>query len=346
MKRDYLEKNQFQLRQRYTALWAFSESIFGGILHAFKIPFTGLFLGSFAVVFLTLIADISKSKKDILKVTSVVLLIKFMLSPNTPFTAYLAVFIQGAFAFLAFSFIKNRTFSIFILSFLSGIWSASQKIVVTTLIFGMNFWYSIDELTIYLSKVVGLSINENFSMSLILISAYFLLHFFGAFIFARIAIRLPEFLKKNYAKVELMLKELENFEENNSQNGNSINNSKKKKWYKKPSRIILLIFLILVAFITYLNPELSKIKFVDVISMLVRALILIYVWFKIVSPLLLKIFLKVLKRNSNLDYINNFTGYFPEFKKIILYCWKINSSKPKLIRIKNFIEDTLLLLLR
>ncbi len=125
-----------------------------------------------------------------------------------------------------------------------------------------------------------------------------------------------------------MLKELENFEENNSQNGNSINNSKKKKWYKKPSRIILLIFLILVAFITYLNPELSKIKFVDVISMLVRALILIYVWFKIVSPLLLKIFLKVLKRNSNLDYINNFTDTSLSSRKLFCIAGKLTHPNP------------------
>lgn len=338
--------NQFQLRQRYTAIWAFSESIFGGILHAFKIPFTGLFLGGFAVVFLSLIADISKSKKEILKVTSVVLLIKFMLSPNTPFTAYLAVFMQGVFAFLAFSFIRNRTIAIFTLSFLSGLWSASQKIVVTTLIFGMNFWYSIDEFTIYLAKIVGLNLTENFSMSFVLILAYFVLHILGAIIFARIAIHLPEFLVRNNSKVERMLNELKSFEEINSQNGNSIKSSKKKKWYRKPSRIILVIFLILFAFITYLNPELSKIKFIDVVSMLVRAVVLIYAWFKIISPVLVKIFLKVLKRNSNLEYVNGFTEYFPEFKKIILYSWKSSSSQPKLLRIKSFVETTLLLLLR
>lgn len=346
MKRTDTSRNNYQLIQKYTALWAFSESIFGGILHAFKIPFTGLFLGGFAVIFLSLIEDISTSKRDILKVTSVVIIIKFLLSPNTPFTAYLAVFMQGIFAFLAFSIIKNRTFAIFTLSFLSGLWSASQKIVVTTLIFGMNFWYSIDEFTIYLAKIVGLSLTESFSMSFVLILAYYSLHIVGAVVFARIAVHLPVFLVQNNSKIERMLNELKSFEEINSQNDNSIKRSKKKKWYRKPSRIILVIFLILFAVITYLNPELSKIKFIDVVSMLVRAVILIYAWFKIISPVLVKIFLKILKRNSNLEYINGFTEYFPEFKNIILYSWKLSSSQSKLFRIKSFVETTLLLLLR
>lgn len=339
-------KYQYQLRQRYTALWAFSESVLGGILHAFRIPFTGLFLGGFAVIFLSLISDISHSKKDLLKVTSIVIFIKFILSPNTPFTAYIAVFMQGVFAFLAFSLIRNRSFSIAILSFLTAIWSVSQKIILTTIIFGMTFWYSIDQLAIYVARIVGVNLNQNFSMSLILISAYVILHLMGAFIFARIAINLPDYLKKNKIRLEQTITNFETFENNNFDTAGSIQNSKKEKWYKKPSRIILFIFLLLIAFITYLNPDYGKIKFIDVVSMLVRAVILIYLWFKVISPNLIKIFIKILKRNSNLEYINDLTVLFPEFKKLILYSWKINSNQSKLIRIKKFFDDALLLLLR
>jgi len=49
---------------RITALWAFSESAFGGILHAFKIPFRGLFIASAAVLFISLIALFSKNNKN------------------------------------------------------------------------------------------------------------------------------------------------------------------------------------------------------------------------------------------------------------------------------------------
>ncbi|MCX8057266.1 MAG: hypothetical protein N3F03_06655 [Ignavibacteria bacterium] len=340
-----MSTNKFELKQRYTALWAFSESILGGILHAFKIPFTGLILGGFAVVFLTLLSDISPNKKDLLKVTSVVLLIKFMLSPNTPFTAHLAVFMQGFFAFVIFSLIRNRTVSIFLLSFLSSMWSASQKIVVTTLIFGMTFWYSIDEFTIYLAKIFGLRLDESFSFSLILILSYYVLHLFGAFFFSKIAIYLPKFLEMNKHKADLIL----NYglqTDNKIEDENKSNVSKRKKWYKKTSRIILLTFFILLASITYLNPEWSKIKFVDVLSMIFRAIILIYLWFKVISPILTKIFFMALRKNSNLNHINEISSLFPEFKRVILLSWKFNSSQPKLKRIKYFFEDILILLLR
>ncbi len=37
-------------------LWAFSESALGGMLHALRIPLTGLFVGGSAVIFISLIA--------------------------------------------------------------------------------------------------------------------------------------------------------------------------------------------------------------------------------------------------------------------------------------------------
>lgn len=338
--------NQFKLRQKYTALWAFSESVLGGILHAFKIPFTGLFLGGFAVIFLSLISDVSKSKKDILKSTTVVLVIKFMISPNTPFTAYIAVFMQGIFAFLIFSSIKNRTIAVLILSFLSALWSASQKIIITTLFFGMTFWYSIDEFTIYISKSIGLDLGKSFSMSLILILFYYLLHILGAIFFARITIRLPVFLKMNEKRLELIRNNFQANNENNFSKENSSRSSKKKNWYQKPSRIVLLIFLLVIALLTYINPGMNKVKFIDIMSMLVRALILIYIWFRVVSPFLLKVFLRLLKGNSNLKSIDEYISFFPEFRQIILFSWRSNSSQMKIIRIKKFLEDAILLFLR
>lgn len=333
---------QIKLRNKYTALWAFSESVFGGILHAFKIPFTGLFLGGFAVIFLSLISDITESKKEILKVTSVVILVKLMLSPNSPLQAYLAVFIQGLFAFIVFSVFKSRSLSILLLSFLSSIWSAFQKIIVTTIVFGMTFWYSIDSFTLYLAKSMGISLNNNFSMSVLLISGYILIHLAGAIIFARLAIKFPEYLSKN--SINEIKINYKNFQLN-TQNGNSFNKPK-KKWYKKPSRVILVIFLLIVASVTYINPELGKVKFIDIVSMTIRALLVIYFWFQILSPLLVKLLLRIFKRKSELSKVEELTSLFPEFKSMILYCWKVNSNLPKLKRIKKFLEDSLLLLLQ
>lgn len=69
---------------RITALWAFSESAFGGILHALTVPLRGIFINAAAVLFISLIALFSKSSKEILKSTLIVILIKALVSPHFP----------------------------------------------------------------------------------------------------------------------------------------------------------------------------------------------------------------------------------------------------------------------
>lgn len=76
---------------KITALWAFSESAFGGILHALTIPLRGLFISSAAVLFISLIALFSNNSKEIPKATIIVVLIKAIVSLHSPLTAYFAV---------------------------------------------------------------------------------------------------------------------------------------------------------------------------------------------------------------------------------------------------------------
>lgn len=90
---------------KINALWAFSESTFGGILHALKIPMRGIFLNAAAVLFISMIAYFSKNSKEILKSTLAVILIKASVSPHSPLTAYFAVAVQGLIG-TSFSFQK------------------------------------------------------------------------------------------------------------------------------------------------------------------------------------------------------------------------------------------------
>ena len=83
---------------RLTALWGFSESVIGGFLHAARIPVTGLVLGGFAAIITSLIFYYSRNPRLIVSATLQVLLIKFVMSPHTPFAAYLAVMMEGLFA--------------------------------------------------------------------------------------------------------------------------------------------------------------------------------------------------------------------------------------------------------
>ena len=78
------------------ALWAFSESALGGILHAFQFPFSGILLAGFAVTIICAIGYYSeKPSADILYGTMIAIAVKLTLSPHSPVTAYIAVAFQG-----------------------------------------------------------------------------------------------------------------------------------------------------------------------------------------------------------------------------------------------------------
>jgi hypothetical protein len=82
--------------ERLTALWALNEAGLGGLIHALRVPFTGIVVGSTAVVLIALIAFFAERKaKAILKATVIVLLVKAAASPHTPLPAYAAVSFQG-----------------------------------------------------------------------------------------------------------------------------------------------------------------------------------------------------------------------------------------------------------
>jgi hypothetical protein len=82
------------LLPRLVALWALSEALLGGILHAFKLPVTGLLVGGAAVVLVQLLGYYGP-RGSVLRGLLVVLTIKALLSPHTSPNAYLAVAFQG-----------------------------------------------------------------------------------------------------------------------------------------------------------------------------------------------------------------------------------------------------------
>ena len=93
---------------RLTALWALSEAGLGGVLHAIQFPVTGLLVGGFAIVLISLIAYFSDNKwETIFRSLLVVLIIKLAVSPHSPPTSYLAVSFQAFMSALIFSKLRS-----------------------------------------------------------------------------------------------------------------------------------------------------------------------------------------------------------------------------------------------
>ncbi|HRQ53705.1 MAG TPA: hypothetical protein PL018_05580, partial [Ignavibacteriaceae bacterium] len=305
---------------KITALWAFSESAFGGILHALTIPFRGLFISAAAVLFISLIDLFSKSGKEILKSTLIVILIKALVSPHSPLTAYFAVGIQGLLGYLLFSTKKFYTFSALLLGIFTLFFSGIQKIVVLTILFGNNLWKSIN---IFIDQVfndfLSLGINSNINYGYLLVGIYVSIHLLAGVFIGIYAGRLPKKLNSFLQNNPLI-----NFDETDFEYPKKDKKRKKKSWLLRPTGIIIITVLISLLIFTYLFPSSKEIASIEIIIMLVRSVALTFIWYIFLAPIVKKLFQKYLsnKKSVYAKEIDEMMNMFPQFRKIVSYCWK------------------------
>ncbi|MBP9582204.1 MAG: hypothetical protein KBE38_08595 [Ignavibacterium sp.] len=323
---------------KITALWAFSESAFGGILHALTIPFRGLFISAAAVLFISLIALFSKSGKEILKSTLIVILIKALVSPHSPLTAYFAVGIQGLLGYLLFSTKKFYTFSALLLGIFTLFFSGIQKIVVLTILFGNNLWKSIN---IFIDQVfndfLSLGINSNINYGYLLVGIYVSIHLLAGVFIGIYAGRLPKKLNSFLQNNPLI-----NFDETDFEYPKKDEKRKKKSWLLRPTGIIIITVLISLLIFTYLFPSSKEIASIEIIIMLVRSVALTFIWYIFLAPIIKKLFQKYLsnKKSVYAKEIDEMMNMFPQFRKIVSYCWKNSQSKTGLKRIHYFLSTS------
>lgn len=327
---------------KITALWAFSESAFGGILHALVIPFRGLFISAAAVLFITLIALFSKSNKDILKSTLIVILIKALVSPHTPLTAFFAVSIQGLLGYILFLPKKFFRISTFILGILILSFSGVQKIVILTVLFGNTLWKSINIFTKQvLNEYLNIGINESVNYGHLLILAYVSIHIAAGIFIGFYAGLLPKKINKYVRQLPAAIFEVSENELPNREK------KKKRRWILRPTGIFVLSISVGVIIFSYLSPSINGSAGFDVIIMLIRSILLTIIWFGLLAPIVKNAFQKFLsRRKSNYTKeINEIMNMFPQFRKVVAYCWKDSKKKTGFKRIHYFLSTSFYFLL-
>jgi hypothetical protein len=327
---------------KITALWALSESALGGILHALKFPFRGMIISSVAIILISMIARFSDKRGQIVKSTILVILIKAVISPHSPLTAYLAVFMQGLLGELLFITKKFKLLSSLLLGITVSLLNGFQKVLVLTLIYGITLWETINGLLNYIAEDWFMfNIDNPIDFSFLLISFYVALHIIFGIIAGILAYIIPNNVEEKLRETSLIIPLVDRIG-----NEQKFKRKKKRKWLK-PSALTIFILSVILILASYLYPESSRFDVKAIIIMLVRSVLIMVIWFYILAPRIMNYLKKYLdkKQNKYAQEISSFVSYMPGLKILVASAWKTSSKLKGFRRIKLFLINCLVYLL-
>lgn len=318
------EEQRLAAVQRLTALWAFTESGLGGIMHALKIPFTGLVVGGMAVIIISLIAEISKQNlRQVLKSALIVLIVKAMVSPYTPFPAYIAVSFQAMLGFVLFSLLGVHFFSILLLSCLAMIESVFQKMLILTLIYGKGLWNAMDELVAYIIKQFSMTTGNG---SLWIVGIYLSIYIIGGIIIAWMAYKM---IKSFYAEKDIY--KLDSTEIINEEIYKGSSDKRRSHFRKLWVMIILLAGISVVLFVFSADTEKGWLAVARTVSW---TLLAIFVWYMLIGPLFTKLIQKLLQKQESRysDEVLSTLSFLPVMRQLTGLAWQKSKSYSGLAR--------------
>lgn len=309
--------------QRLTALWAFTESGLGGMLHAFQLPFTGLIIGGMAVLLITLIAFFAGEEPiRILHSMLIVLIVKAMVSPHTPVTAYVAVSFQGILGFGLYKYFRVNRFTILLLSLIAMLESAVQKLLVLTLFFGRSFWVAADDLTDYVTRQLGVA---QINGSNWIIGIYLSIYLVGGLLIAWMA-------HKTIGEL---------FIEKPLFNGiaDKVMNTELPVKHKKNQRIwIWLILLLMISVALFLLAPDDHKGWMAVLKAFIWTSTAILLWYGLLSPIITRLIQRILKKKAGRysEEVSNALSFLPELKQFAFIAWRESNRFSGLHRLRYF----------
>ncbi len=309
---------------RLITFWVICEAFAGGIIHAIKLPFSGMIVGSFAVFCIVMIGKHFPGKGNILKATILVCIFKLMLSPHSPPTAYLAVLFQGTIGELLFRLKLPLKITAILIAFLALVESSVQRILVLWLLYGKDFWDAVGRYLEKFSQGGGAgSIPEKVALAYIGFHALFGL--VAGYYFAILA--------SGAGKNELRF---------SSSSPSALHELPKRKGRKKIRWFFILLWLILAALLAYgyAYPQKALLSGNSALWILFRALSILLVWYFIISPLVMKL----LKRRLELSKTKQLEGFIsvqnllPSTGEIFFRSWEFSSQRKGLARVFRFLK--------
>jgi hypothetical protein len=301
---------------RLTALWALGESGLGGLMHAMKIPFTGFFVGGFAIIIISLIAYYSGYKmKVVLQSTLLVLLVKFTVSPQSPVPAYVAVGFQGVFGALLFAGLKNFTIAPALFGSIALLESAVQKFLIETLLYSKSVWIALDLFVKSVLKNFGLT--ADFSFTFWLITVYTIVYFIWGTILGIWVSRLPKKIEDETSEILL---------QHRSSPITLIQSSgaKKRKWK------ILSVFFVLFFIVTVLLMQGAANGINEAIYVVLRTIAILLFLLYVVNPLLQYMLAKA--KGKHQEAVSELVKQLPGLRDLVQSAYAMSAMNRKGIK--------------
>lgn len=272
----------------------------------------------------------------------IVLLIKALSNLHTPLTAYFAVTIQGLLGYILFFSNSFFKLSAFLLGLFTLLFSGMQKIIVLTLVFGTTLWKSLNIFISQISKeFFSINLYSNIHYGYLIILIYLAIHISAGIFIGFYAGLLPAKINRyiNNIPDELFLQ--------NDLDLPTKQKRKKKNWFLRPTGITIVIVSLTVLVFTYISPSSLEIGSNEIIVMLFRSIIITIIWLTLVGPIVKKLFQKYLagKKSFYADEISEIMDLFPQFRKVVSYCWKKSSNKKGIKRLRKFLSTSFYYLL-
>lgn len=267
-----------------TALWAFVESGLGGMMHALHLPFTGVFLGGFSVLIISLMAHFEpKPYGSIIKATLIVMAVKFSVNPMTSPFAYIAVGFQGLCGALIYgSSIRHPALSM-LFAIVAMLESAFQKLLIITLIFGDSWIKALDIYYKSVLKIFGTDTDSPFG--LYLLGTYLMIYSVWGIFLGIWAWQIPAQLQR---RMHLYM-ELDSRAD--AEHIRTTPKRKKKSW--------LLLLILLLTLLTFLMD--SEQPGMASAVLIFRTFAVVTVWILLIMPLWKRLVQRQLEKRSQVE---------------------------------------------
>lgn len=309
---------------RLVAFWVICEAFAGGIIHAIKLPFSGMIISSLAVFCIVMIGRHFPKRGNIIKATVLVCIFKLMLSPHSPPTAYIAVLFQGIMGEVLFRLKLRLTVTATLLAVLALVESACQRILVLWILYGNEFWDAVDK---YIEKFSGTSSTGSIPGRIAL--GYICLHAVVGFAAGLYISVLAKRTREGSVDVPPGIKPIHDLP------------AKKKKRARFKSLFILSwLALAAILFYGYAFPSNAIITAGSAWWLVFRAATIALGWYFIVSPLLMAWFRKKMEasKNRNLENFRIIHSLLPTTRQIFMDSWSASSGRKGLMRLHEFLK--------